>query len=254
MSTIRIEVVSVASVEPHPNADRLEIARIGGTQVVVGKGTFAAGDLGIYFPPGILIPDTVSVPLGVSAYLKHATYPGHFNSTACRVGACRLRGTPSYGFLVSAKDPDVLALMPGNDGYSPAIGDDLTLEFGGVKYEPPAPRCPNGSTRNFFADAAPDQDDFHRYTDIEHYWRYQNVLQPGELVRITEKLHGTNVRFGFLRSEISGEFEFMVGSRKRNLKPVQSNGYVPIYWRMLSDPIKAILVEASLTCRPNAGI
>jgi len=96
MSEITVTVERIEAVEPHPNADKLEIAKVAGTQTLIVKGQFRAGDLCVYFPPDILLPGDVSETLGVAKYLKTATWDGW--KFPCRVAACRLRGTPSYGF------------------------------------------------------------------------------------------------------------------------------------------------------------
>jgi len=84
-----------------PDADKLEIAKVAGTQTLIVKGQFKAGDLCVYFPPDILLPGDVSEALGVAKYLKTALWEG--SRFPCRVAACRLRGTPSYGFARTSR-------------------------------------------------------------------------------------------------------------------------------------------------------
>jgi hypothetical protein len=55
-STHRTNVVRIASILPHPNADRLEIIPIEGFQVVVGKGQFKVGELAVYVQPDSVVP------------------------------------------------------------------------------------------------------------------------------------------------------------------------------------------------------
>lgn len=50
--TVRV----IDSIEPHDNADRLEIANIGGWQCVVGKGEFKTGDYGVYHEIDSIVP------------------------------------------------------------------------------------------------------------------------------------------------------------------------------------------------------
>lgn len=54
MSTFRVPVESI-TVEPHPNADALEVATIQGYQSLVRKGAFKTGDLVAYIPEGIVV-------------------------------------------------------------------------------------------------------------------------------------------------------------------------------------------------------
>lgn len=84
MAETFVEVVQIGDVSPHPNADRLEVATVGGYQVVVGKGTFVAGDVAAYFPPNILLPEELAEQLSVTKYLKHAEFNAGEGASQCR--------------------------------------------------------------------------------------------------------------------------------------------------------------------------
>ena len=111
MSDISITIERILSVEVHPGADKLEIAKILGTQVVVPLGQYRAGQHVVYFPPDMLIPLHISEELGVQKYLKHSILGGQ--RIACRVAACRLRSAPSYGFI--SQVPDEIDHRVGSD-------------------------------------------------------------------------------------------------------------------------------------------
>jgi len=115
MSNVFVELTTIDDVKPHPNADKLEIAVIKGTQTISGKGEFHKGQRVVCFPPGILIPQDVSQSLGVQKYLKHAEIDGI--KCQCRVAACRLRGEPSFGFIIPA--PELLRAHP--------LGSDVSV-------------------------------------------------------------------------------------------------------------------------------
>lgn len=55
MSEIKCEVLRLGTVKPHPNADRLEIAEVMGTQCIVPKGVYKTGSPAVWIPPGMLI-------------------------------------------------------------------------------------------------------------------------------------------------------------------------------------------------------
>jgi len=212
MSNVFVELTTIDDVKPHPNADKLEIAVIKGTQTISGKGEFCKGQRVVFFPPGILIPQDVSQSLGIQKYLKHAEIDGI--KCQCRVAGCRLRGEASYGFVIPA--PDLLRAHP--------LGSDVSVMWAAQKYEPPA--------KYFSGDIAPEDSRFHKYTDIENIWRFPDAFSDGVLVRITEKIHGTNSRVGLILKD--GEFEFMAGShRTRKKKPEGEK--TCIYWRPLED-------------------
>jgi RNA ligase (TIGR02306 family) len=184
MSEVTITVERIEAIKPHPNADKMEIAEVAGTQTLVGKDQFKVGDLAVYFPPDILIPGEVSEALGVAKYLKTALYGGL--RVPCRVAACRLRGVPSYGF---AQPLTVLGTV---DLRQIHVGKDVTETFRGLKYEPvvKVQRGHGGGTGEVWGGLAPEPINFHRYTDIQHYRKYRHLLATETPVRITEKVHG----------------------------------------------------------------
>ncbi len=185
MSDLAITVQKIDSIKPHPHADRLEIIQILGTQCVEQIGKYKVGQNVIYFPPGMLLPPNVATELGVTKYLKHARWDGE--KIQCRVGACRLRTEPSYGFIVPLY-------------VNWELGADVTCIYEARQYEPPP----------LPGDQAQPHDDFNCYTDIANYWQYPDAIQEGTMVRITEKLHGTNSRVGVV--QIDGEWQFIAGS------------------------------------------
>ena len=109
MSDTPFEVAVVKAVVAHPNADRLEIVKVLGTQFVTVKGKFQAEDLCVYFPPDMLIPEDLAEKLGVANYLKHSTFPGDLQKSRCRIGAIRLRGTASFGFGITVGEAEMEA-------------------------------------------------------------------------------------------------------------------------------------------------
>jgi len=189
MSELQITAVTIDEVIPHPNADRLDLLRIGAYTVCETRGKYKAGDIVAHFPPDILLPNITAKQLGVENYLKDAIYPGDTYKSKCRVAAIRLRGCASFGFVVQTR-------------WAAVQNDDLMARFHGVKYEAPEPtwykqgECASGDTR------------FHKYTDIENYRtsKYTCAIPTGTPVRLTEKLHGANSRVGII------DGEFMCGS------------------------------------------
>ena len=226
MSEIQCEVVDLGRVRPHPNADKLEVAEVLGTQCVVPKGTYRSGQRVVWIPPGMLLGKDAIERLGVGNYLKEAKYPGDLVSTKCRVGACRLRGQVSYGVVTHAK-------------LDMAIGDRIDRLYGAVKYEPPVRFGLNGRAKGLNGDAAPDYPEFHRYTDVQNHYRYAGAFPEGMPVRFTEKLHGTNCRLGLVKRH--DEFQFMAGSHKVNWKQETAAGKTPLWWNYMSQEVMELL-------------
>src|SRR5271157_5173403 len=203
MSDIAITVEQIAGIEPHLQADRLEIAKILGTQCVVPKGVYQVGFRCIYFPPDICLPADVSAALGVDKYLKTALFEGV--RIPCKVAACRLRGTPSYGFV--AEVPPELSNCE--------VGADVTEHYRAAKYEPPVRVYGGhgGGTGEVWGNLFREPENFHHYTDIQAYWKHHKEFEDGILVRVTEKIHGTNSRVGLLK--VGDEWDFYAGSHKK---------------------------------------
>jgi tRNA-binding EMAP/Myf-like protein len=98
MVRFAVEVLSLANVEPHPNADRLELAVVGNYRVIVGKNAFRPGDLVAYIPEGALLPDRLIEELGIRGYLAGSQHN--------RVKAAKLRGVLSQGLVYGAHSPN----------------------------------------------------------------------------------------------------------------------------------------------------
>lgn len=187
MSTSKVWLTTIDDVHPHPNADKLELATVHGWQMVVKKEAFRSGDPVLYFEQGLVLPSTVAEILGVTNYLSTKTdIHGEKVGVIHRV---KLRGEPSFGLVVPATTPT----------------DILSLCAGVTKFQPPL--------RTIASDTLPNHPAFPPYTDIENLRSYPTVLMEGEIVVVSEKIHGTNCRVGFVRQE-DGTVEWFAGSRQ----------------------------------------
>ena len=94
MSTFTVPIVSVV-IEPHDNADALEIARVGDYRSVVPKGEFKSGELVAYIPEQALLPAPLLQSMGLTGKLAGSDHN--------RVKAIRLRGVLSQGLVLRAR-------------------------------------------------------------------------------------------------------------------------------------------------------
>jgi RNA ligase (TIGR02306 family) len=198
MATFKTEVVRL-SIEEHPNADALEIARVGDYTSIVQKGQYETGDLGVYIPEQAILPGWLISDLGLEGRLA--------GKDKNRVKAIKLRGVLSQGLIYPVDGPGddyrpdwpmdsgpgstVLTFLQNNEGQYIGVGEgsDVTEFLGITKYEPVIPSHMNGQVFNASG-----------YTpkyDIENIKRYPDVFVEGEDVVITEKLHGTWACFGY---------------------------------------------------------
>lgn len=163
MSEWRVEVIRVGAVDPHPNADRLEITKVhGGYPCVVRKDQFHEGDLAVYVP----IDSVVDVTRPELAFLADKAKDGKY-----RIRAQKIRGVFSMGLLLDAPQ-------------GASEGDPCAERLWIAKWEPPedpsgeSERCPHWTPKY----------------DLEALRRWPDVLVPGEPVVILEKIHGASAR------------------------------------------------------------
>lgn len=193
MSTFKVQVLRI-TIEPHPNADAIELAKIGEYRSIVKKGEFKTGDLAVFIPPASIVPTWILEKIGLVGKLA--------GPEKNRVKEIRLRGILSEGiiFPVGGYADDADIERPVNiEGHPDATevllvkeGDDVAEFLGITKYEPPIPTHMAGEVCAV-----------HGYTlkyDIENFKRYPNLFTEETKVTLTEKLHGTNVQFGYVPS------------------------------------------------------
>ena len=223
MSEFEVKVVQI-EIEEHPNADALELAAIGGYRAIVKKDRFKTGDYVAYVPEGALMPEwLLKQEMFWDADKGKGILAG---GRGDRVKPIKLRGILSEGVtirphLVDANNPSRVlfgrekeAFLNDPEGFKAAISesydeecrmdhleemiwvnadDDVTDFFGITKWEPPIPVHMTGESQG-----AP------KWTikyDIENIKKYNKVLEVGEDVAITEKLHGTFAQIGYVPEE-----------------------------------------------------
>ncbi len=210
------EVVKVVSVEKHPNADRLEIAKFAFAsgvnpdyQVVTGRGDFVVGDLAVYVSDDMLVP--VSRP--EFEFLKDKAKGGYH-----RVRACRLRGVMSTGFLIRNNDlvkqnatSEEVYFKIGN------LGVDVSAKLGVLKYVNPldvenstgGQNTGMGKKRgrllskllSWFGKKLYSPPKIPDYSVLS-LRKVPDLFEEGEPVILTEKIHGSNIRFGRVNGRV----------------------------------------------------
>lgn len=214
MSTHSVNVIEVQEIRPHPNADKLEIVPVGGWQAVVKKGQFVVGDKAVYIEPDYTVPTDADE---FNFLAKHGR-------ERHRLKAVRLRGELSYGLLIPL--PARIADRP--------VGHDVMEMLGISRWEP--------EVKLTMADELPQDQwpqTFAPKFDVESYEKFPHVINDGEHVVVTEKVHGANARYAFV------DGVFYMGSRQRWLMPTA--GHI---WARAASHNPAI--EA--WCRANPGV
>lgn len=206
------EVVQITQLLPHSNADKLEIARfslkgIGETtyEVVVRKGEYQVGELAGYFSVDCLLP--TSHP--AFAFLKERL--DGKDKQVFRLRAARLRKVFSQGLLVKLKSPAL-----------EEYGRQLAEEYG-VSYH----RDPEPAAKGPTAPQAPRPQVAPVY-GVDSLKKVPNLFGENEPAFITEKIHGTNFRFGWVRRLVFGipfGWRFFVGSHRTERTPGRTSWY-----------------------------
>ena len=199
------QVVKLGKVWPHPNADKLSITSVNNQNVIVGRDT-KEGDAYVYFPIETAInKDLLAFTNSFSDATLNAdkTVKGFFNDKG-RVKAVKLRGTPSEGYLMPlGKLLEWLKLNP-EEFYS---GDWWNTEFDSIaigdkdillceKYVPPMQYAkgpanqPKKDKTKRFDRMVPGQFQFH--VDTAQLKKNLHVIDPEDIITISEKLHGTS--------------------------------------------------------------
>ncbi len=176
MAEFSVTVVPI-QIEPHPNADRLELAKVGEYRSVVGKDQFQTGDLVAYIPEQAICPDELIEEMGLTGKLA--------GKECNRVKAVKLRGIVSQGICYEARS-------------NWKEGWDVTEELGITKYEPPIPAHMSGMVYGAGFDKTI------RF-DVENWKRYPDVFEDGEEVVFTEKIHGTFCVCGVMPDNMAHE-------------------------------------------------
>jgi hypothetical protein len=233
----RVDVIRINKVKVHPNADRLEIIPIEGYQAVVGKGQFKAGDLAYYIPPDSVVPNRPEYD-----FLWKGPVEGDVPLRKRRITAKRLRGEWSEGLLMPVeRDPEL--------GNVPCVttrvrdevcwhrveeGDDVAKILDIIHYDPPDEENPSSGSRtegvrkgkipttwrgwvNFIKmwirgerrEGGPGLPVY----DVEALKKHMHVFIPGESVIVTEKIHGSNARYSYIKN-LFGYGHMYAGSRQ----------------------------------------
>ena len=206
LASIRI----IQSIEPIEGADRIEVARIGGWNVVVQKGLYEPGDAVVYFEIDSCLP----VDNELFAFLKERGTRKTDEGDVHVVKTVRLRGVYSQGLCIPVEE-----IFPGSywDADRTPDGTDVTSLLGIGKWEPGTNDFSRGNTAGSFPL------DLAMKTDSE---RVQNLTSKYEYLldydwEATVKVDGTSCTVGMRPDD-----EIVVASR--NLSVTEGDN---TYWR-----------------------
>jgi hypothetical protein len=217
----QVNIVRLGEPRVHANADSLELFDIGAFQVVTKKGEFHAGDLGMYIQPDSVVPQTEPFRF---IWEAHQGLDGVVPEKRRRITVRKFRNEWSEGLLLPASVfPELI--IPGTGFFSITEGDDVS-ELLGIEHYDPDKGKENASDSEVFKKKrsrypkslkgwwylllhklgiytsggqnhgfdTEDGVDMPIY-DVDALKHYKNAFEPGEMVEVTEKIHGSNARF-----------------------------------------------------------
>lgn len=149
-----VSIQKVAEIKPINGADAIEACRINGWWVVAKKGEFTVGDLVVYFEIDSWIPHDLA------PFLSKGNEPKEYNGVKGeRLRTVKLRGQISQGLILKFSDIPLKVYASrsettGDVFYFDEIvwseGEDVTLDLGIQKYEPPISTSLAGQVVGYF--------------------------------------------------------------------------------------------------------
>lgn len=231
MSEFKVCFTPIVSINPHENADALEIATVYGFQVVVKKDFYKAGDIAFYVPIDSVLPqdleDKLFPPESKIKLHKH------------RVKQIRIRKFASQGMVINKEDIQEIMNTRGTPLQTLIPEYDYAEAIGITKYEPPAPdfqsSAPGGRKDKPLTNPL-----FHTYNGLDNLKWFPTRFKDNEEVVVQEKLHGTNARFGLIPTAANTlwkkvlkffgmlpKYEYVYGSN--NVELTNRKGYKGFY-------------------------
>lgn len=191
---------------PHPNADRLELCKVGTFQLVVRKGEFQDGDPIVIAPERAVLP-----PQLAKRYVNSETGASYLHGPEHnRVGPVRLRGELSQGVI-----------LPGEGLEDLPFGEDLSERLGITFWEPPVPIHMAGEV------APLPVVGHYTHHDVEQFGIYAGEFREGEPVLAHEKLHGSQ---GVYYRTAAGEWLVTSKGLSRHRLTLRENSG-NVYWQ-----------------------
>jgi len=192
-----VKEYTVGNISPAENSDSLDVVKFVEIdyQTIVKRGKVNIGDKLFFIPPESVLPFELSEELGITKYLSNG-----------RVRITNLRGNKSEGIVADIErvTPYVDHIMQWEDPPSMAMRGMM---------------MPNAETPLRF-------EEFYKMPNL----RFEpHIFKIGEPVVYSEKIHGTNCRFGNFENPKNGESQLYVGSHATVLKKDFNN----LYWRVV---------------------
>lgn len=209
LATIR----KITDIRPIEGADKIEIATVGGWNVVVAKDVeHKVGNSVVYCEIDSFLPIKEEFE-----FLRKSSYKKMGDQEGFRLKTIRLRGQLSQGLILPISVVPITQFATAHDLPE---GLDVTEMLGIVKYEPPIPAELSGKVKGLFPSFIPKTDEERIQNLTKEYgeWKHQSKHQ----FYVTEKLDGSSATY-YIKD---GEF----GVCSRNLELLETEGNT--FWKV----------------------
>lgn len=213
-------IEKIESLTPIEGADKIELAKVRGWNVVVQKGLYEEGDLAIYFEIDTMLPEDDE---RYASFMERGVRTDAEGRKGHVVKTIRLKGQYSQGLLMPASSfEDVLRYSSltaaGWENETDTLGFDVTELVGVWKWEPPIPANLSGKVRGRLPGWV-------RKTDAERIQNFEDFLplNPDEFY-CTEKIDGSSASYSLMRNA-PGDYDFHVCSRNLDLEETEGNTF-----------------------------
>lgn len=217
-----VQIVTIKEVSPANNSDNLDLITFHqiGWEVLSQRGTRKINEKVVFIPPESVLPFELSEKLEVTKYLSTG-----------RVRVTKLRGNRSEGLIVE--------------------GNIATPYLSYIMKWEGKPTTHMKGQRISKKESHPD---FEKFYSIPNILNYPNLLKTGDKLYVSEKIHGTNVRFGKMRNlfwlktvraiintlekfleKLVSKHQLYVGSHNVILKDSKENKKNNLYWKTIID-------------------
>ncbi|QAU07405.1 RNA ligase [Microbacterium phage Alleb] len=247
-------VIEVPEPKKLPNSDRLYGIGVAGIEVVVDSSWLdRVGELAVLFPAEAQLSDELAHRANLYRHQEFNADPeekGYLEANR-RVKALKLRGNISKGLIIPLeKVQEVFGHHP--DLVAGASFDTINGVEVSRKYVVPSKGAPMSKEAAKLAKAFKRVGEkvFPMHIDTEQYERNEGHVAPEDIVVVTQKLHGTSVRFGNVPVKVEHtfwerlakklgirvretEFDLIAGSRKVIKDPkstTQNHFYTTDVW------------------------
>lgn len=208
--------LEIADIQPHDNADSLDIAVVDFQNIIVRKGSVANGQIIAFAPKRSILPEELHQhylkPNGES-YLRK----GYI------VQSCKIRKELSEGVMLDIAWVEQKLRDAGIDTpLDQLIGQDISGPLGIEEYIAPIPTQLTGQVAHI-------HDLQHPTHDVESFRSMHKYFEPGELVINSEKIHGSQGHF--IQYPDNSKALTSKGQSRRNLMILESP--TNTYWQAL---------------------